>query len=210
MVPQSSGIVREAGAANAAGLFFLSHTDEERTQSRRLRGVEHRHGTGARGDHSAVGEADPLAAVLFEKLVADGPVLGLVCGSRGEFAGRSREEAGRQCSSSVTSRVLLVSHEEWNPRFPGVSPLQRASRPIAVITSSSDCGDWMNSVSCRLMKRSIFRAVCFRGSLVGQGHVRTDMDRDFVVGDNVVHANQRPMRPIFMEKKRCPERAWVF
>ena len=71
-------IVREVGAANAARLFFLSNTDEERTQSCRLRGMEYRHETGARGDHPAVGKADPLALVFIEQLLADGPVLGLV------------------------------------------------------------------------------------------------------------------------------------
>jgi hypothetical protein len=73
-----NSVVLNRDRTYAAGLFFLSNTDEKRLQTRPLRGVEHLHGTGAGGDHPAVGEADPLASVFFEELVTDGPVPGLI------------------------------------------------------------------------------------------------------------------------------------
>jgi hypothetical protein len=59
-------------------LLFPTDADEERMQTCRLGGVKHGYGTGARGDHSALGKADPLVPVLIEELVTDGPVIRLV------------------------------------------------------------------------------------------------------------------------------------
>src|SRR5436305_5247315 len=57
-------------ATDAARFVLPSDADEEGMPPRRLGRVEHDHGAGARRDHRAVGEADPLAAVLIEELVA--------------------------------------------------------------------------------------------------------------------------------------------
>jgi len=73
-----TGVVEEGSATDAAGFFFPSHADEERMQARRLSGMKHGHGTGARRDHPAIGKADPLASVLVEELIADSPVRRLV------------------------------------------------------------------------------------------------------------------------------------
>src|SRR5581483_9322847 len=73
----------EGNAANAARFLFPPDTDEERVQPRRPGRVEYGHGTRAGCNHLAVGKADPLAAVMAEKLVANRPVSGFVLAAVG-------------------------------------------------------------------------------------------------------------------------------
>jgi hypothetical protein len=101
-----AGHPRQGSVTDAARFFFPSNANEERMQPRCLGRVKHSHGTGARRDHSSFGKADPLASVLIEELVADGPVVRLVFAPVGaEVAARFQEAVGRQCSSSITSGI---------------------------------------------------------------------------------------------------------
>jgi hypothetical protein len=45
--------------------------------------LKHRHRTGTRCNHLTVSEANPLAAILVEDLVADGPVIQFILSSVG-------------------------------------------------------------------------------------------------------------------------------
>jgi hypothetical protein len=60
---------------------FSANADEKRMQARSLGSVKHSHGTVARCNHFTIGKADPLAAVLLDELVADGPILRFVLAS---------------------------------------------------------------------------------------------------------------------------------
>src|SRR5947199_73136 len=73
---ETPGIIPARG--QAVRLVFPSHADHVRMLRRLTRGLKDEHRATAGGDHNAVREADPLALVRTEELVADGPVCGLV------------------------------------------------------------------------------------------------------------------------------------
>jgi hypothetical protein len=70
--------VTEGNATDAARFFFPSHTNEERMESCCLGRVKNADGARARRNHFAIGEPDPLVAVLGEELVTSRPVGGFV------------------------------------------------------------------------------------------------------------------------------------
>src|SRR6266852_1620821 len=78
-----TSIVREGSATDASRFILPADANEERMPSRRFRLMEHGDGTAAGRDHFPIGKADPLISVLFEELVADGPVLFLILATVG-------------------------------------------------------------------------------------------------------------------------------
>jgi hypothetical protein len=90
-------------------------------QSCLLGGVKHGHGTAASGNHLSIRKADPLAAVLIKKLIANSPICCLVLepvgmdlpgNLCGKLVGNTLHVKPRTCSSSFStghlSRFLAI------------------------------------------------------------------------------------------------------
>src|SRR5262249_24555675 len=152
-----TGVVREGGAADAARFVFPPDADEKRMQPGRLGRLKHGHRTGARRDHPAISEPDPLASVLIDELVAYSPPRRLVLAPSGVDWLR---DLWRQLVGDALHRSPQNRWEKLFPTFyrPSVQPCTRtraALPPVAPVHRAA-----ANEAACCSGPRPHGRLLC--------------------------------------------------